>query len=542
MLWKHIFGRKHNTADDGLNEDQTNDRSISDEFEAHGESAEESKAWRNTLTGLEDSWSALDLDKLWSINRTDLNKSLKHVKDSTPSDELFSIEEQEQKRTSMLAFLERNFLSRMMEELPVSWWDRVFAAKTPEVLDWDYVKGRFANSQRAQFFENEYKVYVRKKEEIEAYKPSGLFDNNERASRIFPQTRKVREEFSSHQRQQYKLFNDYIERIGDLPFDEIDDQLSQVADDYQFLGRSREWFAEYANMIREINSRVTDVDEGQNESIIRLLQNDFLVVMQNRFSHYWRFHELKDFCEKKKFQEVKQEMEAFEAQLADMEANNIPALERTHLLQEHIKSIESQLARDTEKKRSDQKQAIEALLTHDHKARLTEWADFKQNFSIVMREGNHHQFENDFDDIAAFNALRPILRQCSEWQHELRVFRSTIKSKRSMDTRRRNSDLEHRDVENFLHSITRRVEAEITTDVDYRSLEQELVKNKEHMVDLIITRKQLALEKQLRSAQTPEVIHGIKREFVKMIWEKRGKPAKDLAATPRLSNRRKGRY
>ena len=538
MRWNHIFGSKEDTADAGSNSGATADPTPAIDSESH----EESDAWRSALSDLEYSWSRLDLDRLWSIYRTDLNRDLKQAKDSTPSELLFSVEEQEKKREEILAFLEQNFLARMIEDLPVSWWNRLFSPKPPETLSWDYVKSRYASSGRAKDFENEHKLYVRKKEIIEQYKPSGLFDTRERSSRIFPQMRAVREKFQSFQEQQFKLFNDYIDRVSELPFDEIDEQLSQLARDYEFLGRSREWFTEYEGMIHEINSSIPDVDEGQNESIIRLLQNDFLVVMQGRFSSYWRLHELTTFCKERNLHEIGREIELFETHLADLEASGVPAHEREQLLREFIKSIESKLTRDTEKKQSNRKKAMEDLLTHDHQARLTQWASFKQKFPLALDSDDTHRFEHNFDDITAFNALRPILRQCSEWQHELRVFRSMIKAKRSMDPRRKNSDPEHRDVQTFLETITLRIEAEIATDVAYRSLEQELVKNKEFMVDLIITRKKLALEKQLRSAKSPEVINGIKQDFVKMIWEKRSPAAKGNTVTPLLPPRRKGRF
>ena len=117
-----------------------------------------------------------------------------------------------------------------------------------------------------------------------------------------------------------------------------------------------------------------------------------------------------------------------------------------------------------------------------------------------------------------------------------------IKSKRSMDPRRINSDLELRDVQAFLNSIMLRIEAQIGTDVAYRSLEQELVRNKEFIVDLIITRKKLALEKQLRSSKSPEVINGIKQDFIEMIRAKRDTPTDDDTINPPLRKRRKGRF
>ena len=542
MRWNQIFSKNDDPADADSKVANRNHAATAIDPVGQGESAEESTAWRSALLDLEHAWSDLDLDKLWSIYRTDLNKNLKHAKDSTPSDELFSIEEQKIKRADILAFHERNFLSRMMEELPSNWWHRILTVNTREAFNSEDVRSRYVDLGQTKFFEKEHRQYIRKKEAIEECKPSCLFDNSERVSRLFPKMREVREKFSSLQQQQFKLFNDYIGRVSGLPFDEIDNQLSQMARDFEFLGRSREWFAEYEHMIHEINSSVADVDEGQNESIIRLLQNDFLIVMQSRFSNYWRLHELEIFCEKRNYHETRKEIEDFQTQIVNLKTNGMLISQQEQLLQEFIKSIESKLARDTEKTRSHQKKTMDNLLTQDHKARLIEWAHFKKHYSIVINAGNLHQLENNFNYSAAFNALRPILRQCAEWQHEFRIFRSMIKSKRSMDPRRINSDLELRDVQTFLNSIMLRIEAQIGTDVAYRSLEQELVRNKEFIVDLIITRKKLALEKQLRSSKSPEVINGIKQDFIEMMRAKRDAPADDDTINPPLQKRRKGRF
>jgi len=542
MRWNLKFSKNKNSTDADSKIANHNHSVSAINSVCQIESTEESTAWRNALLDLERAWSDLGLNKLWSIYRTDLNKNLKQAKDSTPSDELFSIDEQEKKRADNLAFLEQNFLSRMLKELPKNRWHRILATNTPEVLNWNDVRSRYVDAEQTICFDREHRLYLRKKAQIEGCKPSHLFDNHERASRLFPKVRKVREKFETLQQQKFKIFHDYLGRISSLPFDEIDDQLSQMARDYEFLGRSREWFAEYENMVHQINSSVADLDQGQNESLIRLLQNDFLSLMQSRFSKYWRLHELEIFCEKRNHHEIREEIEAFKAQFASIGTNRMLISEQEYLLQEFIKSIESRLAKDTEETPSNQKKSKENLLTQDHKARLTEWINFKQRHSIVIDAGNLHQLEKNFDHTAAFNDLRPILRQCSEWQHEFRVFRSMIKSKRSMDPRRINSDLEHRDVQTFLNSIILRIEAQIATDVAYRSIEQELVRDKAFIVDLIITRKKLALEKQLRSTKSPEVINSIKQDFVKMIRVKRHTPADDNALNPLLQKRRKGRF
>ncbi|MDG0999394.1 MAG: hypothetical protein P8P17_01390, partial [Pseudomonadales bacterium] len=114
MRWKQIFSKNDDPADANSKVANRNHAATAIDPVGQGESAEEFTAWRSALLDLEHAWSDLDLDKLWGIYRTDLNKNLKHAKDSTPSDELFSIEEQKIKRADILAFHERNFLSRMM--------------------------------------------------------------------------------------------------------------------------------------------------------------------------------------------------------------------------------------------------------------------------------------------------------------------------------------------------------------------------------------------------------------------------------------------
>jgi len=537
MFWHNLFSRKKDTATSSAGTRSTK----SYQMPREPESDQEAESWHQVMTGLEQAWSNLDLERLWSIHRTDLNRDLKQAKDSTSSGILFTEEEQAEKRAEMLAFLKQDFFARMLNELDLSWWQRLFLPPPPDGLDEAYVRDQYHKAGKAKNFDNELKLYTRKKSAIEHYDPNGLFDNSERAGRMFPQTKQVRNQFQSFQQTQYKLYNEYFDRVSALPFDDIEDQLIQLAKDYEFLGRSREWFREFEEMIKTINSSVPDVDEGQNESVIRILQNDFLVVMQSRFSIYWRYHELKIFCQERKLQEFIIEMEQFDIQLAEMDKNGTPTQEKEQLLQDFVKTLESRLTRSTEQKPSRDK-LLQDQLHHDHQARLSEWAQFKQTFNIPADPVSTDSSADHYHAVTAFNRLRPILRQCAEWQHELRVFRSMIKAKRSMDPRQKNSDAEHRDLLAFMSAITTRIENEIATDVAFRSLEQDLIKNKQFLVDLIITRKKLALEKQLRSARSAEVIDGIKQDFVRLIWEKRNPETKGGSVTPLLPPRRKGRF
>ncbi len=137
-----------------------------------------------------------------------------------------------------------------------------------------------------------------------------------------------------------------------------------------------------------------------------------------------------------------------------------------------------------------------------------------------------------------FNELKPILMKNPEWARELKLFQSLIKDKRTLDPQRQKSRAERREVARFLKRMTRRVDAELAADVAYRLLEQELIRKREYLGDLMRFRRQLAIEIRLERRPRDRRIEDLKREFIESIWQQRARDSRSkTSVTPFLPRR-----
>lgn len=462
--------------------------------------------WFQLLDKLESKWLSLGLGQLWTLRRMDFNQHIELLNESTGNGTLFDLEEQEEKRLQLKRYLEHTFISKMQNNLPNGIWYRIFRKSRGNIED---LKREYAARGRSKEFDAEFGLLQRKTEEIQLRKVSGLYDQQERATRLLPQVRAERRLFRHRQKLDLRMYDHFRRLTRSLPDDDLDLQLESLADSYLLIGRSREWFDEYEKMINEVSDAFKNVDQGQNEPFVRLLQNDFLLAMQSKFSRFWRFHELRQYCFKHDCDDLITRFGYFNHR----SLTGDKTVESEVLITHFIRSIEVAIRgklRDNLLQNNLLKRRREQLLSIDHEVRLAQWASFKQQY-IGSESGT----------VETFNHFKPILIQCAEWRHELKVFRALIKVQRLADRARKNSAMELTEADQFIKRMVTRVDGEIATEIAFKILEQNLIKDQEFLDDLNQVQRSIALEKESRISQSAEDVMRIKQAFIQAIWEKR---------------------
>lgn len=223
----------------------------------------------------------------------DFTKRVKLLNESTGSEVLFNLQEQAEKRRQLATDLEQNFVSKMQGNLGTSIWHRIFQ-KPPGNIE--VLRQIYQDRGKEREFDREFNFFLGKTEEANQRSANGLFNQQERAVHLIPQLLAERRLFRRRQERKLHKYKQFDELASSLPNDDLDLQLKQLADDYHYIGRSRVWFYEFEKMIDEVFGAVNNMNDRQNESVVRLLQNDFLLTMQSKFSTYWRYHELRQYC------------------------------------------------------------------------------------------------------------------------------------------------------------------------------------------------------------------------------------------------------
>ncbi len=474
------------------------------------QSREEHQYWQQLMRELEADWQHRGLQRLWLIQRLTLSRQVSFLEQHTPGRKLFSADELERERGLRLEFLEHRFVSTMTANLNRGMLARLFSRRP---LDMDRLEASYRKQGREKEFEREYDAYLHKKVSVENQDADTLFDNLERARRAFPRVRNLRRRFRKQQQKLLRKYDRYEKKLDKLPDDEIDRLIAELGDNYAYIGRSREWFREYETLVDEILLESGSNQQGANESLMRLLQQDFLTIMESRFAVFWRYFELRQFCFTHQLTDLITSISYFEAEIHE-KPTSFQALFQQY--RHMVQTLESAITLKG-KKQSAQRSTREKLLAIDHSERLDEWATFKETYQQSGR-----------DSAEVFNALRPVLRQCPEWQHEFRVFRSKLQVRRLSH----GAATEASQVAHFVERMFERINNEIAVDVAFKTLEQEIITDNVYVRELTIARDNIKLQREQRGLNAADEINEIKQQFITDIWEKRTPSDQGASVTP----------
>ncbi len=488
----------------------------------------EQESWQRFQSDTGARWAKLGLDSLWSLNRGLYLRQVKTLHENTPRDRLFDIREQQQRKRELSRHLKNRFCMRMQQGLARNAWKPRFrqwmfpSVKGPSSIP--ELREQYREAGRLQEFDAHLDYYRTRQKEIFNREAGELFDNQEVAGRLSLLIRATRRIFRKRQKRQLKVYSRFYRLLRSLPDDGIDERIERLARDYRFIGRTREWFHSFQQFVEEALDLSLNSTHGRNEPVIRLLQNDFLLTMQNRYTTYWRYYELRRYCFANAITPLVTRISYFEKHFHQTGSDPVDVADNR--LKEFIHSIEISLLARARKER-DRRNRREQILAFDHSARLDQWSRYKQQY-----------LDGNFDVVLAFNQLRPILRQCAEWRQELKAFRSSVLVNRLASDHSDTSGEELVEAEKFVRRMVDRIDRELATDVAWKSLEQELVRNQEYIEELSLVRKEIALQRELNGLQSPEIINALKESFIEKIWKMRAPDEADGASVTPLFNRR----
>jgi len=459
----------------------------------------EAHEWHRALQQFERNLARVGLPDFWQLMEWDYAADLKELVESTENSRLFTLEERDKRIQARLLMANENFKQRAGSLLDAG---RIRFGRR-KALSIEQLRQGFVARSRVAEWNKEYQLYLKKVAEICQSGYDDLFSTGDRYPRMQPLIRSLRRTFKRQTDKRVKLFSRFYKLWRNLPPDELDEQLETLKEDYKFLGRRRIWFRSFETFVNDVVTLEADLQQGTNEPTVRVLQSDFITSMNERLTLYWRYHQLREQYGTL----LADQFSHLESGLLDLEKSGADGRAIDDYLRESIHAVEEALAR-REDASPTRRTTVTRLVKVDHRRRLTEWADFRQ-------------YRETLPVNQQFNKLKPILLKNSEWAKEMRVFQSIIKEKRNLDPGRHNSPAEKQEVYRFVHHMGDRVEAELSIDVAYRLLEQELIRNREFLDELAVFRRRLADEIRLERRFDERRIDQLKREFIENIWRKR---------------------
>ncbi|XOV89167.1 MAG: hypothetical protein ACFHX7_04555 [Pseudomonadota bacterium] len=447
--------------------------------------------WAAALSTLHDEWHLRAEDSLWAVRKSDLLASLQADADAIEAESLFSSEEIEARRELLRSELESSFLESMTAKIKV--WPSLFRSKTH---GFEALEKKFRKKRR----QAEYQVALEKYQEqcarIAERPAEELFERAIITRRRFDRTAPARSAAFDREMAILAAYDRYIAKLDQLPHEDIDDRLDKLRAEFLYVRRARVWYAEFEYLIDETLTNVTSVPGGGNESPVRLLQNDFLLVMEQRLNLYWRLHQVREKAFADANTEAIGRLGYLESTLTELYRRR----ERADLCDEIIANFLNSVEKPKTKPSAPGKDDRAGLLQIDHGARRAAWDDFK------MRS-----IDGAANITRRFNELKDIIRFTPEWIREYKIFQADLLLQRSMDAGRKNTAAELRDVENFVHRLVLRIELELEIDIAYRSLEQKLVQAGDNNDALRTANREMAA--QIKARGTDEIIR-IKQEFL----------------------------
>ena len=272
----------HSTTAEGTEDLATNDNEVSDE----------PIDWPEELRAMEFEWQLFALESFWRYKYDKFQRHLKKQQQAVSNDELFDETEKEAKREQMLSRLEHRFLERMIKSLETNLWYRLFRRRTEDI---ESLEKQFQAQNRIQDYKLAFERFLTESRQILTTPASRLFGMSDRIERLLPISHALYSQFRTRQKTLIEQIARYREIVESLPADELDMQIAELEHSYLTVFRSREWYTEFEQLITDV-AGINRIPPGENESRIRVLQNDFVVNMQHKLPVYQKYYELRRYC------------------------------------------------------------------------------------------------------------------------------------------------------------------------------------------------------------------------------------------------------
>lgn len=472
--------------------------------------------WRRQLERLGNEWRRTGRGRHWWIRENIFQHKVSTFQSNVPAVQLFTSEVISARRKLLREQLEQSFITRSRQGLKLSWMRRVFSRR----LDTnDRIKAEYIRQWRSADYERQRAIHARQLSAIDLSPIDVLFSPGERSALLYRYTRPLRRQFIKQQHDLLFKFRSYDSLIADLPADPLDDQLKQLEDDYNYLGRGREWCREFEKLVDSVLGDRWQQSDGVNESRIRLMQNDFLLTMQGRAPAYWRYFQLRNRCFTEGISEMVTRFSYFEQELIASHLDGVDTAECFSRFETFTRKAQNILT--NERRRQRNRRQI------DHGQRMVEWD--------LLRS----KFDEPIDNTSsALSNLKPVLKSSPEWLHELNVFNAMILVRRDMDANRKNSPEEQDETRQFVLRMVNRIDKEIATDVAFQILEQDLMREGKYLDDLRLTLRHIEIERRSNGAHAAEEINRIKQAFIQSIWDHRDKGRPGAKITRLFANTR----
>lgn len=470
--------------------------------------------WRSFLDELDARWTQLGFRSFWHLEQQDFRHLASELQFSIPESSLFSQHQRHERRLTQVAMLEAGLIRSLQEALPKTWWSRLFKTLPSHLAA---LQRRYEELGLAPQFEQQVELFERRKLRVMNDNSLVLFDQSQRRDALREHIHSARRLFRRRQKRKLNIFDRYYRTLRELRSDPIDSELARLAADYEFLGRSRDWFREFEKLVNQAVKPTAGAQDGANEAMLRILQSDFLSLMRNRLPVYFRYFELRNRSVGDKSESHVRNFSYFEQHIIGLHRDGMDTTKCFNDFEAFVKVLEQESHEGEPVSHQDV----------DHSNRLEEWTRFKRQYMSPLT-----------DVVTAFNRLRGILVQSPDWIHELRVFRSTMLVHRLMKKARKNSQQELFDAEAFVRRMTRRIDEEIATDVAYRTLERELVAKDEFLNELRIVREKIALERRASGISSARRINELKQDFVRQVWQLRSESEEGATVTPLFAKNR----
>lgn len=451
---------------------------------------DERENWENAIHEFETEWHQQGLGEWWSFNYGEFLHRLRSAQDSIPNAFLFTEAEIAQRRCDLVESLDERLLAELNAGLRDTIWRRLFERRRADIEE---LEQRYWKLGRAKLFDRICRRHRRRVEEVRRRPVSGLFNQSDRLPRLACQTYAERRNFRRHQERLLEAVRKYEDIVTRLPPDPLDARIVELEREYLDVGRAREWFRRLEHLVVSVAREKPH--EGDNESLVRMEQQDFVVAMSQPLPYFRLFRSLRDYCFDNALGRLIRQISFFESELIHQDRSGRTLEQRQGIFECFTEALDVVVKHEQVVAR---KRALR-LAALDQAKRREQWKAFKEAYPL----------DDTTDAIQAFNALRPILRQCAEWNESLRGFQDSIQSKRRFRPRFRRSETEREEVAGFVADMVERVDKELESDIAFQMTARQLLDSEMQLDEL-----EVAMEGIFDHAQEPDEIERIKRRFV----------------------------
>lgn len=461
---------------------------------------EQHTAWHLLLTRWQLGWAGLGAYlPYFQLGIRDYLSRLKMTSEKFPNEAMFSPAEVAQRRQERVALIEAQKIeaqkiARAGGASEESLVRKSSPGKFGRLASFLSLSSSSINVEAESKFEPSSSVLM-----IQDLSIGELFTREERQLRLDVKLKALKRTFRSGHRQALDEFKQYKDLTESLPEDEMDMEILGLEHDYVQLGRVREWFGEFHELVREVVeiSRTRSPDIVLNEDPTRVLQRDFLTQMKTRLKTYRRLSDLRHEAFLLGDAEPIRLLSYFKTKLHTPEefidrAQKISVVKRSLAALEYqlgLKRAERALMEESSSRKEPSVEAVYA----DQETRLENWLQFKRGTAR---------------DLASLKKITP---SCEDWHQQVALFESEIDVQR-LENHGLSPISERSMVEGFVRDMVVRIDQEIETDIAFQQALQHLISSGERpeMLNLALEQLKLARSKPDASTEVPR----LKAEFV----------------------------